>query len=467
MTATELATPVEPRTKRRQSPSAGLSVTRITVERLFGRYDYELPAKDDVFDLSRLFILYGENGGGKTTLLQLIYHALSPANYEGHLSFLAQAPFDRFAIEFRNGFDFEAQRKIRKSGGGVLQLALHRDARTLANVEIALRPDGRITAVSSRHAEDYEAFLSQLRNLNVRVRYVPDDREGKRRALHDSSPSIGRYALAVARERQMANDDFGAPVPAQEDAPDSLESAVRDVVQSVRRQARKGSAAAQEDFYSLLARAVHKITTTTPEGSDPQDESRLVESLKVIRNRSEQFARYGLVVEFPADDLIGAIKNAPAGSRAVLYNVVKSQLDGIEARLNALSDLHENVDRLIETVNSFYRDKEVVFTVDDGLAIRSSDAPLKLAMLSSGERQLLLLFCRAFLARSHVGLFLIDEPEMSLNVEWQRRFVQGILGITEGSDVQFLLATHSIELISQYDRNVVALECRPQPRIFE
>jgi predicted ATP-dependent endonuclease of OLD family len=71
---------------------------------------------------------------------------------------------------------------------------------------------------------------------------------------------------------------------------------------------------------------------------------------------------------------------------------------------------------------------------------------------------LFLLLCNTLLARKHASLFLIDEPELSLNIKWQRKLVQAILDNTEGTSVQFLMATHSMELISQHNDNVVTLK---------
>ena len=53
---------------------------------------------------------------------------------------------------------------------------------------------------------------------------------------------------------------------------------------------------------------------------------------------------------------------------------------------------------------------------------------------------------------------MIDEPEISLNVKWQRELIQSLLEITEGANVQFIFASHSIELISQHLNRVVKLE---------
>ena len=50
-----------------------------------------------------------------------------------------------------------------------------------------------------------------------------------------------------------------------------------------------------------------------------------------------------------------------------------------------------------------------------------------------------------------------DEPEISLNVKWQRRLVRALLDCIRGSRVQLVFATHSIELLAQHKTNVIKL----------
>jgi ABC-type molybdenum transport system ATPase subunit/photorepair protein PhrA len=93
-----------------------------------------------------------------------------------------------------------------------------------------------------------------------------------------------------------------------------------------------------------------------------------------------------------------------------------------------------------------------------GIAVVASNGvPLEPESLSSGEKQLLLLFCNTLIARPNSTIFLIDEPELSLNIKWQRRLI-GALAATAGSrQVQFVLATHSFEVLAPHAENVLAL----------
>ncbi len=81
----------------------------------------------------------------------------------------------------------------------------------------------------------------------------------------------------------------------------------------------------------------------------------------------------------------------------------------------------------------------------------------KLTQLSSGEKQIFLFFVHLFfnLEDNIEGIFIIDEPEMSLHIGWQKIFVKTILDIND--KLQLIFATHSPEIISDYLRKSVRL----------
>ena len=43
------------------------------------------------------------------------------------------------------------------------------------------------------------------------------------------------------------------------------------------------------------------------------------------------------------------------------------------------------------------------------------------------------------------GIFIVDEPELSLHIDWQEKFVEAVLDANP--DVQLILATHSPAII--------------------
>jgi energy-coupling factor transporter ATP-binding protein EcfA2 len=110
-------------------------------------------------------------------------------------------------------------------------------------------------------------------------------------------------------------------------------------------------------------------------------------------------------------------------------------------------------------MNGFLNDKSISFKLSQGFSITNAlGQTLTTSQLSSGEQQLFLLFCYVMIRRDKPSVFMIDEPEISLNVKWQRKLVQSLLDLTSGSPIQFLFASHSIELLAQHEARVVRME---------
>ena len=61
--------------------------------------------------------------------------------------------------------------------------------------------------------------------------------------------------------------------------------------------------------------------------------------------------------------------------------------------------------------------------------------------MSSGEKQIISVFAKLILNYQRKYLILIDEPELSLSIEWQRKFLPDIVNTT--SCHQLLAITHS------------------------
>lgn len=72
--------------------------------------------------------------------------------------------------------------------------------------------------------------------------------------------------------------------------------------------------------------------------------------------------------------------------------------------------------------------------------------------LSSGEKQILIMIAHLIFEEDQKpsGVFIIDEPELSLHIAWQEIFVDAIMKASPKT--QFILATHSPSIISKVDR---------------
>ena len=109
----------------------------------------------------------------------------------------------------------------------------------------------------------------------------------------------------------------------------------------------------------------------------------------------------------------------------------------INQRIKAL---FETVDRLFaktaKTIQIDPHTNHLIF-IDDGEVI-------PLYKLSSGEKQLLLILMRVFLMEEQPYILLMDEPEISLHIEWQYKLFEEIRHLNP--HCQIITSTHSPSL---------------------
>jgi len=89
---------------------------------------------------------------------------------------------------------------------------------------------------------------------------------------------------------------------------------------------------------------------------------------------------------------------------------------------------------------------------------RYSKKPISIQYLSSGEKQLITFFANLiFSVKSTTsGIFVVDEPELSLHLSWQKIFVEKTLNINK--NIQLVFATHSPEIIGKNRSKMYKLE---------
>lgn len=121
--------------------------------------------------------------------------------------------------------------------------------------------------------------------------------------------------------------------------------------------------------------------------------------------------------------------------------------------ISASNTLHEPINRFLRTLNQFFNEskKRIEITRFGMQVVIGQLEPRDLSSLSSGEQQLLVLLTHLAFNPSAAlaSVLIIDEPELSLHIDWQERFADALL--TANKNIQFILATHSPAIILERD----------------
>jgi len=129
--------------------------------------------------------------------------------------------------------------------------------------------------------------------------------------------------------------------------------------------------------------------------------------------------------------------------------VLTVYIDDVEQKLGVFRQLRERIELFRELLNRRFLFKQVRVDKIQGLVFQTdSGQELPPTALSTGEQhEVVILYQLLFLTQPD-SLVLIDEPEISLHVAWQKPFLKDMARIAELTKVDFLIATHSPQIIS-------------------
>lgn len=445
-------------------------VRSVAVRGLFGRYSYRFTVPRDARS-DRLVLFYGDNGRGKTTILRLLWHLLSPAPKRSHRSRIAKIPFQSFEVCLEDGKRFQATRPTAVAGpyemtvfGSDGQVQSQGEWPSSSNPfsEWSIEAINRVSDLPADLQDDARSeilrrkYLGMLADLDAKPYYLADDRNIYSDELEDRGKDrrVREEQLRWNRGGQSESEDLENSNVAAE-----LQISMARTNDLLRRITLGGTQSGSANANAVYLEVLTRLAAASPEiGPQPDLLDRLHKRVLHLAERSRPFEDLRLVPEFPGDRFASTLRSLTEENAGVAEEVLGTFLSSLDARLDALASAESLISTFLKQTNGFLSDKRIAFTPQTGLRIVTEDGRLSPRQLSSGERQLILLLCNALLARQGSRIFLIDEPELSLNVKWQRKIVDALLETTHGTPVQFFIATHSVELLSNYRSNVVRLE---------
>lgn len=457
------------------------SIARFSIDSLNGFLTYtDCSARSDV---SALMILYGDNGSGKTSILSLIFNLLSPHPGKSHLTNIAAVPFKSLRVELSDGTVVSAIRdggidsvpiefSITRPGAKRVVYAFvpapQRDAYFQEQIQRELlkrskdtpkdwkpKLTERLKVVSGRqysfalpsNDSAHERYVSALRSLGITTYFIPTDRSTRSDAI-DGRPPSAHYE-GSKDESEVISRARGVLLR------DALAVAARNITKQVIRAANAGS----KDTNDIFAELVTKIAQGKDETQESESDSSVLGGLRALDQEYRRFSRLGIVPELNVAKLIPIIESSEPDQKSTIARILRPYMDSLSARLRALEPVGDSIETFLELLNGLLRFKSVTFTPANGFQFfNPNQQAIGPGQLSSGEQQLLLMFCYLLAAKESDSIFIVDEPEISLNVKWQRMLLEYMRKIVRGANCQIIIATHSMELLAQYDDLVVALD---------
>ncbi|CAM8647473.1 COG3593 Predicted ATP-dependent endonuclease of the OLD family [Comamonadaceae bacterium] len=124
--------------------------------------------------------------------------------------------------------------------------------------------------------------------------------------------------------------------------------------------------------------------------------------------------------------------------------------DYLRGILKNVTDVEEERDRIVQPMRSLNYEISQYFpnrTIEiNGIKLGDGVNNVAAASLSAGEKQMLSFLCYAALYNNYI--FMVDEPELSLHLDWQRKLISSLTSL--GSSHQYFFVTHSPAIYTKF-----------------
>ena len=209
-------------------------------------------------------------------------------------------------------------------------------------------------------------------------------------------------------------------------------------------------------LYTSQDQTLHEIPNHFDETLERQKLTSAYKQLNVSGNDvSKKIQEHTTAVAKIVNQFKSGQRDQPIDIRALdalrtTQNVVRMSLDA-ESKSD---EIFKQANLFTEKLKEFATDKKFEF-INGILKVKSPEG-ISISKLSSGEKQLLILFIETLLQREQPYIFLADEPELSLHIAWQRNIIKAIRELNPNAQV--IVATHSPEIAGPHRNNILDIE---------
>lgn len=427
----------------------------IKIKKLFGLYSYDINLQEDL----KLNIITGYNGTGKTTILNILDNIS-----KGNLFYFYELPFDEIITEFKERtLKIKASEKKKKEGEGdyndiperELLFAWYENSNT-NKIHSKIKINKKILDEFNNNTfyrnfyfkdNEKELFIENDKSIyntiakkqnnasfmmltsSVNVKFV----ESQRLYIFDNNSNKRLYSLKY-NDSENSKEQYRKPT-------------IYDIVEKLKEHISKA-------YYNFLNISQEKS-------------NRLIDNLlnpDTICYNEEQYNKI-------ANELNIIIKDLSSyrlfNDNIREYNPQKKEI--LSVYVNDLRDKLNTYSKILKELNLFsslikrkkFAHKEITFSPQYGLRVINSEKGdiIDSMKLSSGEQNEIILLYKLIFEVPENTLLLIDEPEISLHVVWQKEFMDDIEEISTTRNIQVIIATHSPEIIGDRWDDIYDLSC--------
>lgn len=417
----------------------------VDIKGFWGQYSIETNFNDEV----NIFI--GRNGTGKTTFINLLQAVISV-----DLELLFRLQFDSITLNLNEGIK-NRKIEVKKIAHDLQYKELHYQIGT-KKYKLPIIPDSELRYLTKRNGRIHPKFFIEIQEIKtiigklINVSYLSVNRDN---ILKDDSRDIRRDEIYNAIDVRL--EELISKLTTYQFLLESeLSKLSKKFQEDVLRSMLYNEEFDKVDINEIVKPDLRRINLGLKQA---------YRGLGILDDETEKtIEKHVLAIEKAANSINNYIEDRKNPvypndvtpltllRRTKKINDLSSELEGRKKKI------FERLDDYIKLLNEFHETKDFILQDSKigGLAIIKNKKEILLSQLSSGEKQLIILLTEALLQKGKQTLFIADEPELSLHIEWQRKVISSIKKLNPNS--QIIVATHSPEIVGKFQNSTINME---------
>lgn len=432
-------------------------IERFKITNLFGMYNIDL-------NLSELVTIYvGENGLGKTTILNCLYYIL-----KYNVEKLKDINFESIEIQFEKNQTFQINyTDILAYTRERVHFSHYDDTRYFNYIEDIFNEEDIERMINIVKSEQYDTFilrryvikLSEVTGLPIRLaernihRFCLERLNNKVKGNAENviklmnfikENEISNNVIYFTTYRRIEKNIFGSSKNIRDYDEDTRIKKANDLIHF-----------GMDDVLELINKNLEHIRSLAISGYNEMTGILLKQYLKSDIKESNKYYKIDSQKLNIALDRIGDKIDEKTKNRIKQEIIENDSLkDANKYLLNLLENLINNYEKQNEyddkirnftnTCNKYLNGKEFEYNESDvevNIINTASHTPINFNSLSSGEKQIISIFAKLYLDTEKECIVLIDEPELSLSIKWQSMLIPDMVKTNKCKKI--VAVTHS------------------------
>ncbi|HAP3295224.1 TPA: AAA family ATPase [Enterococcus faecalis] len=417
-----------------------IKLKQVNIEGLHGYYNISIPLDKK----ANLFV--GENGLGKTTILNIIYFLLKKeylklANYDFKKITIKTSSDKKICLKYKNLEllqhlqylqHFDEKSNFKKKELFKIQRNIERKLYRELNKEQKLYLFDEIN--DTKHI-NHELFFNEKIDSQNMKNYIYELIEFDRNL---SGLSTNKNLLYLPTYRRIENEFKEFDSEKIEDSGVLIRFGMSDVQKAIDTILDNIRQEAMRDFSEMTGVLLKQYINA----------DNLVISKEALDSEVVEIILERVGTQIDTSDkkeILRLIQNKSFYNEP-RYNYLRNLLNKLIENYENQKVYDDKIKQFTKTCNNYFTDKyfyydESTLTVDIFLKRDFQEKKISLEELSSGEKQIVSIFSQLYLQLEEKTIIIIDEPELSLSILWQRKLLPDI--IKSDKCEKLIAVTHS------------------------